>query len=350
MKISIIIPAFQCKHSLRDTVECIINTKQAIAEILLIDDGSSDGTSELCEQLEKQYELIRCIHKKNGGVSSARNLGIELVSGDYIWFVDSDDMICTIPNEVLLDCTRNDPGMVMFGMKFEYFRDNRLIKTEIHQVQERLDLTEGEFGTCFPKLFYYNYLSPVWNKLFNRKLLIEHGVRFNPALTNYEDLAFSLDVMAVSKTITVLPDVYYVYKTDFDHDRTVDRIARIDNVAANTDLIAETFFAVTDHCGFDHDSVIQVERIVLQIYLNLFRVKIQTTPIGMIKKQCKDYIESPIFERCQKSKSSLSSSAQTMISRIYNKQVLVLWMQSRYRKVRSRIAKIIKPFLKRVCT
>ena len=347
MTISFIIPVYQCKSVLSDTVYSVLHSQMPIEEILLIDDGSKDVTSELCDALTAQFSEIHCIHKENGGVSSARNLGIEYAKGDYIWFVDSDDSIYSIPANVLEEVTVPCPGMILFGMEFDYYRGKRLIKTESFQMEERRFYSSEHCGSQFSKLFNKNYLSPVWNKLFNRKLLLEKGIRFDSTLINYEDLEFSIKVMAACSSIAVLPDVYYIYKTDYDHDRTVDRIARIENVAANTDVIAKAFFDVSESCIFDRNSVVQMKRIVLQIYLDLFRIKIQTTPLRGVKKQCDYLSDSSLFACCEEVTSSLPLSAQKLLYWIHTKRTLRIWLQIRYRKARNRVGKIIKPLLKR---
>ena len=151
MTISFIIPSYQCKTVLDETVALILQANMPVAEILLIDDGSTDGTAELCDRLAQNEPLVRCIHKKNGGVSSARNLGIEAATGDYIWFVDSDDDIRPIPAAVLEDCEKSAPGMVLFGMEFDYYRDDRRLKTETMRmhifVKEERANFEGELET-----------------------------------------------------------------------------------------------------------------------------------------------------------------------------------------------------------
>ncbi len=347
MNISFVIPAYQCRETLAETVAGILRAEMPTREILLIDDGSRDGTAELCDSLAEQYPAVRCIHKENGGVSSARNLGIAEAAGDYIWFVDADDAICPIPAELLVDCEADKPGMILFGMEFRYFRGGRLMKSEKLRMPQRLRLSGARLGREFGGLFRANYLSPVWNKLFRRSLLTERRLRFDPALTNYEDLAFSLDVLACCRTVAVLPEAYYIYQTDYDHDRTVDRIARIDNVAANTDLIANRFFSAGEGCGFEPEAISELERIVLQIYLDLFQVKIQTTGLGGIKKQCGDFCSSPCFLRCEKQAPGLSVSAQKLLARLKAGQALPIWLDSRYRSARTRAGRIIKPLLGR---
>ncbi len=92
-KISVIVPVYNSIDCLERCVRSICAQTYANLEILLIDDGSTDGTDQLCERLADQDDRIRVHHKKNGGASSARNVGIDLSTGDYLGFVDSDDYV-----------------------------------------------------------------------------------------------------------------------------------------------------------------------------------------------------------------------------------------------------------------
>ncbi len=92
-KVSIIIPVYNAEKRLKKLIDgCISQTYENI-EIVLIDDGSTDNSAEICKEYEKSYENVKYFHKENGGVSSARNLGIEKATGKYIFFLDSDDII-----------------------------------------------------------------------------------------------------------------------------------------------------------------------------------------------------------------------------------------------------------------
>lgn len=100
--ISIIIPVYNVKEYLTKCVESIVNQSYPKLEIILVDDGSTDGSGEICDLLSWEDERIQVIHKKNGGLSSARNAGIDIAKGDFIGFVDSDDYIAEEMYEVLL--------------------------------------------------------------------------------------------------------------------------------------------------------------------------------------------------------------------------------------------------------
>ena len=93
IKISIIIPVYNVEKYLATCLDSVINQTYKNLEILLIDDGSTDSSGLICEQYSKKDTRIKTIHKKNGGLSDARNVGISYASGDYISFIDSDDFI-----------------------------------------------------------------------------------------------------------------------------------------------------------------------------------------------------------------------------------------------------------------
>lgn len=101
--ISIIIPIYNIMDCLEKCVDSCINQTYQNIEIIMVDDGSSDGTSELCDKLKEKDERIRVFHKENGGSSSARNLGIEEACGEYLGFVDSDDFISPTMYEELIN-------------------------------------------------------------------------------------------------------------------------------------------------------------------------------------------------------------------------------------------------------
>lgn len=106
MKISVIVPVYNIIDCLERCVMSIINQTYENLEIILVDDGSTDGTSSLCDVLETKDIRVRVFHKENGGSSSARNLGLKYATGDYIGFVDSDDYIESDMYELLADAVK----------------------------------------------------------------------------------------------------------------------------------------------------------------------------------------------------------------------------------------------------
>ena len=93
--ISVIIPIYKVEQYLDECVESIIKQTYKNLEIILVDDGSPDGCPQMCDEWARKDERIRVVHKKNGGLSSARNAGLDVATGEYVSFVDSDDFIAT---------------------------------------------------------------------------------------------------------------------------------------------------------------------------------------------------------------------------------------------------------------
>ena len=122
MLVSVVIPVYNCISFLSATVRQILQSGLGDFEILLIDDGSTDGTAQVCDELTRRHTNVRCIHQCNSGVSAARNLGIGESRGEYIWFFDADDgvdagAICSAEQII----RRHRPDMLIFGMSFDYY-------------------------------------------------------------------------------------------------------------------------------------------------------------------------------------------------------------------------------------
>lgn len=122
MRFSVVIPAYNCSGTLVGTVDSIRASGLTDLEIILIDDGSTDGTSEVCDGLAGRFPEVRCVHQSNEGVSAARNRGIDESEGEYIWFVDSDD---TVDVGALARASgivsARKPDMLIFGLSFDYY-------------------------------------------------------------------------------------------------------------------------------------------------------------------------------------------------------------------------------------
>ena len=126
--ISVIVPIYKVEKYLNKCVKSIINQTYKNLEIILVDDGSPDNCGKICDKLAERDDRIRIIHKKNGGLSSARNAGIEIANGEYIGFVDSDDYIDNDMFETLYNNIKdNNADLSIIGYQIETI-DNKVIK------------------------------------------------------------------------------------------------------------------------------------------------------------------------------------------------------------------------------
>lgn len=346
MKISIIIPVYNCKNYLRACVESIRTAGFEDYEILAIDDGSTDGSGELCDELAQRFPEIRVVHQANAGASAARNRGIQEARGDYILFVDADDTLVPFTSQVLKSLNAGT-DMILFGMEFSYYHKDRYVRKETRAVKNVICSGLRELPRYFEELFYHNYLSPVWNKFIKRSVLMDHNLRFDARLINYEDLSFTLQVLSKCVDFVAVPDVNYLYRVDYDHDRTVDRIARIDDLIGNTDIIAESFVQLEQAIHVASGENTDALKVCLRnIYFELFGIKMKTTGLGGIKRYCRDFAQNRYVKTCVESVGIEPGNQQRMYGWIRQENTLAILLRTKYLMLRHFVARNIKRILK----
>ena len=119
--VSVIVPIYKVEQYLDECVESIVNQTYKNLEIILVDDGSPDGCPQMCDEWLRKDGRIKVIHKKNGGLSSARNAGLDVATGEFVCFVDSDDFICLEALQKLHDRFGDDESVgIVSGMIYRY--------------------------------------------------------------------------------------------------------------------------------------------------------------------------------------------------------------------------------------
>lgn len=184
--ISVIIPIYNSGEHLYRCLDSIINQTYEKLEIILIDDGSTDGSSRICDEYAHKDSRIICIHQKNGGVSKARNIGISLAQGEYIHFPDSDDYLELDCYEYILGLIREKSCEVV---SFEYY-----ITYPGKEVTHQLN--SDQYGVCGIKEAHRRVLAGVpfsWNKLFVRQAVGD--IVFREDIYRGEDTLFVQEVI-----------------------------------------------------------------------------------------------------------------------------------------------------------
>lgn len=346
MKISFIVPVYNCKDYLPACVDSIRATGFEDYEIFLIDDGSTDGSGAVCDKLAHRFQEIRVVHQDNAGVSVARNRGICEARGEYVLFVDSDDTLVPFTPQVM-ESLNAGTDMVMFGMEFLYYHKSQYVRKETMSIDGMIRGALQNLPDCFEELFYRNYLSPVWNKFIKRSVLMDHNLRFDARLTNYEDLAFTLQDLSKCASFAAVSDVNYLYRVDYDHDRTVDRIAKIDDLLGNTDIIAESFAQLEQAiCTASGESTDALKVCLRNIYFELFGVKMKTTGLGGIKRYCRDFVHDDYLKACVERVGIEPGRQEQMYKWIRQEKTMAIWLWTRYGMLRHFAARNIKRILK----
>ena len=203
-KVSVIIPVYKVEKYLKRCLESIVNQTYKNIEIILVNDGSPDKCGEICDAYARIDSRIKVIHKENGGLSSARNAALDIVSGEYIMFVDSDDWISEDSLEQLYEYIDADYDIINF--KFSFVKENSKELVEMHN--DIKDGYECDLISYIDKLFMGELSFFIWNKLYKKDLFNE--VRF-PEGRNYEDLATIYKLYFNAKNIIVTDYTLYNY-------------------------------------------------------------------------------------------------------------------------------------------
>lgn len=199
--LSIIVPVYNVKPYLKDCVESIINQTYKNLQILLVDDGSTDGSQDICDEYARKDSRIVVIHKENGGLSTARNEGMDRAEGEYIAFVDSDDWLePNMYDAMITQLEKYDADLVACSF-FECKGDEK------KAVGDSKNVTVLDKEEIFINKNQLRFLA--WNKVF-RKSLVE-GLRFVPGQV-YEDFHFCRQVFLQTKKLIYLDVPFYDYR------------------------------------------------------------------------------------------------------------------------------------------
>ena len=202
-KISVIVPVYKVEKYLDRCVESIVNQTYKNLEIILVDDGSPDNCPAMCDAWIEKDERIRVIHKENGGLSSARNAALDISTGEYVCFVDSDDWIDSDMIEVLVRCvSEKKADVAMCGFYMDYSGER-----ESDHVSSGSKVIEGE-GIF--KAFILDEIRPeMCGKLYAMNLFLD--MRFDTKTKYAEDLQMNYHIMKKVKSFVSLDTCKYHY-------------------------------------------------------------------------------------------------------------------------------------------
>lgn len=203
--ISIIVPVYNCKEYLKECVNSLLKQTYNNIEVFLVDDGSTDGSGKICDELAKTDKRIIVLHKKNGGVSSARNAAIKEIKGKYTLFVDSDDYVDVDYVDTLVNNIESN-DMVVCGYVEEYKKKS--IEMKITDENIIIDPKKAN------RLIYENraFGGYLWNKLFITEIIQEKKIQFNEKIHMCEDQLFIINYLLYVKKINVISKMLYHYR------------------------------------------------------------------------------------------------------------------------------------------
>lgn len=200
-KVSIIIPVYNTEEYLAACFESVRGQSFKDFEVLLVDDGSTDGSGLICDEFVRKDERFTVFHKENGGVSAARNLGLEKARGEWVYFVDSDDEILPGGLQTLVNCISDDVDIVLGGYE-RHDEDGENVYRVGDRVITLLDKEESLSSLYEGHGKYYDYLTYGCIRLLRHSVIQEQKLRFNTGLRNKEDTLFLTQYICRSNGIT----------------------------------------------------------------------------------------------------------------------------------------------------
>ena len=228
IKVSIIVPVYNAEFYLRPCIDSILNQTYKNIEIILVDNGSTDSSRLICEEYSKKHDNIKFDFQEKKGPSATRNKGIDLATGEYIQFVDSDDYIEKDMTEKLVSSMAGKADLAICGFNTLTIGDkNTKLQKMIPQFSGVISIEE--FNKKFGELFNANLINSPCNKLYNKNLIKKNRILFKEDVNIGEDLLFNLQYFKQCTNISLLNESLYNY-------------LRINNITTLTSSYKEDFF------------------------------------------------------------------------------------------------------------
>ena len=242
--VSIIIPVYNVEQYLEQCLDSVVNQTYSKIEAIVINDGSTDSSLDILKQYSEKYMNIKLIDKKNTGQGDTRNIGIDMASGEYIFFLDSDDYIKNDTIEVLINNITNDIDIIVYnGVPFNT-EDNQILKTRYVDVDN--NWTDRVFtGSEFFKE-YMDYIQPCM-KIYNRDFLIKNNIKY-PNYKYGEDIKFWAECCIYAKKMKYVDYPSYFRRmgtggvsTKVDYVRVEESIRSIKEICTLVERQPEQF-------------------------------------------------------------------------------------------------------------
>ena len=206
---SIILPIYKVEQYLHQCIDSILRQTYRNFELILVDDGSPDRCPQICDDYASKDERIKVIHKKNGGLSDARNMGLLHATGDYVFFIDSDDYLADdkVLKTIVPKLSNIDVVLFKFRKYYENTGDLGNPPFSFPSKEPRLTTVEWLIDLNNKDAFY----NSAWSKVINRKLLVNNKIQFEKGLLG-EDNDWFYQVLLCAKTFDYIDEPFIIYR------------------------------------------------------------------------------------------------------------------------------------------
>lgn len=208
LKMTIIIPVYNIKELLEQCIESVIEQTYDNKEVILVDDGSTDGSSEICDSYGERNDFIRVIHQKNKGLSGARNTGIKVATGDYIMFLDSDDYWNDKEalSRVVSVLEQDAYDVLIMGLQSLYFKSGRFVESKRKSTNAQTNEQE-----LINAINNRTFITAAWDKVIKRSCIENGKLLFEEGIIS-EDFDWCLRILLERPRIKIIDEVFLVHR------------------------------------------------------------------------------------------------------------------------------------------
>ncbi|MBO6213490.1 glycosyltransferase family 2 protein [Algoriella sp.] len=272
MKLSIIIPVYNTEKYIKKCIDSILIQSFSDYELLLINDGSTDDSAKICDEYSKIDDRIKVLHKKNGGVSSARNLGLDNAEGKFVFFVDSDDYLL----EDSLNFLKKEEDVDLYKFKISTLKEHKLTKKDISEITVKLD-------------------NELWRYIFNKEIIDSKSLRFID-IKYGEDFNFIAKYFSLSKVNKFVDTFVYVYREDTPNS-AMNKTKNIQYVFDHFIMIQDIvdFFSSSPESKLYNDAIIKGFKMLLVLLAK--NPMLQANKNSIMEEYIKTYSKASRLER-----------------------------------------------------
>ena len=267
-KVSIIVPCWGVEKYLDQCVESLINQTLKDIEIVLVDDESPDRVPEMCDEWAKKDERIKVVHKKNAGLGMACNSGLDVATGEYVAFCDSDDFVNSNAYQILYEKAKSIKADVVYT-SFKYVDINghllphRSINYEeriINTLSDIQEVMKGMIASEPSSESERTYQASAKVALYKREIIVREGIRFvSERVIPSEDLVFNLDYLSHCRVVVTLPLKYYNYRTN---PLSISHVVKKNAFDISKQLYTYLMQKISD-LGLGEDGTYRVQRMII---------------------------------------------------------------------------------------
>lgn len=282
-KVSIIIPCYNCSKYIEKCIDSLTNQTYKNIEIVIIDDGSIDNLKTICNKILKKYNNVKYFFKENGGLSSARNYGIKMSSGDYVLFIDADDYIDNNAVELLVENT-SENELACIQVIAEYENNPYKVNDDLSIIMiDSYEYLNGLLSNKFPG-YSCGYL-------FEKEKLVNNEILYNENIKYIEDFPFIVQIVELFKKINVITGgavYHYVQVPNSLVHKKNKFVSNINNIFMGYKSV-NNYISKFDDYDLKH-------RLLLNKISKLIEVEVAKNYTNFEFNKCVDEVKSIIFE------------------------------------------------------